>query len=299
LIVATKKIAAPGGALVVYDLAGKIVQSIPGLDRPNNVDVRRNVLGGLDVAITTERLRNAFRVYRIDPQSRTLTELPPSGGIRVFEGEQGEQAAPMGIALYRRPADGVLFAVVGRKEGPTQDYVWQYRLENDSAGNISATLVRKFGAYSGAGEIEAIVVDDSLGYVYYSDELAGIRKYHADPDHPDAANELAFFGRTGYQGDREGLAVVLTGEGSGYLISTDQIEGGSRYYLYRREGTSADPHDHSEVVAVIEGGADDTDGIEATTASLGPLFPHGIMVTMNSGPKNFLFFAWPPAFRRP
>lgn len=25
------------------------------------------------------------------------------GGLPVYEGEQGEQAAPMGIALYRRP----------------------------------------------------------------------------------------------------------------------------------------------------------------------------------------------------
>jgi 3-phytase len=296
LIVATNKVAAPGGALVVYDLAGKIVQTISGLDRPNNVDIRQGVLAGpepVDVAVVTERYRSMLRIYRIDPATRSLTELPPAGGIRVFEGEQGEHAAPMGIALYKRPADAALFAVVGRAEGPTQGYLWQYRLERNAAGNVVAAPVRKFGTFSGNGEIEALLVDDALGYVYGADELAGIRKYHADPDHPDAARELAVFGTTGYQSDREGLGIYSTGDGVGYLVSTDQIDGGSRYILYRREGAPGNPHDHSEVVAVIEGGADATDGIEVTSLALGPSFPHGLLVAMNSVPKNFLVFAWP------
>ena len=87
---------------------------------------------------------------------------------------------------------------------------------------MTATLVRRFGSFSrvGAepdeiGEIEAVVVDDALGYVYYSDERSAIRKYHADPDHPDAARELAVIG-DGYLGDREGLAIYQTGERPGF-----------------------------------------------------------------------------------
>src|SRR5262249_45552070 len=142
-----------------------------------------------------------------------------------------------------------------------------------------------FGTFSGKAEIEAITVDDERGYNYYADEGAGIRKYYADPEKGTA--ELALFGTTGYRGDREGLAIY-----GDYLISTDQIEGGSRYFLYFRNGTRANPHDHSRVAAIIEGGADATDGIEATSTPLGPAFPHGLLVTMNSGPKNFLYFAW-------
>lgn len=48
-----------------------------------------------------------------------------------------------------------------------------------------------------ANEIEAVAVDDALGYVYYADEGDGIHKWHADPDHPEANRELAVFGRTG------------------------------------------------------------------------------------------------------
>ena len=42
-----------------------------------------------------------------------------------------------------------------------------------------------------------VAVDDALGFVYYSDERFGIRKYRADPDAPDAATELASFGTDG------------------------------------------------------------------------------------------------------
>jgi len=34
------------------------------------------------------------------------------------------------------------------------------------------------------------------------------------------------------------------------------------------------------------------DGIEATSAPLSPAFQHGMLADMNSGPKNFLLFAW-------
>ncbi len=100
------------------------------------------------------------------------------------------------------------------------------------------------------------------------------------------------FGRTGYQGNREGLALYATAKGKGFLISTDQIQGNSRYILYRREGSGADPHDHSEVVAVLEGGADSTDGIEAVSRPLGRAFPRGLLAAMNSSGKNFLLFNW-------
>jgi 3-phytase len=157
----------------------------------------------------------------------------------------------------------------------------------------SLTFVRKFGKFSGTGEIEAVLADDALGYVYYSDEQAGIRKYHADPDASDASSEIAFFAQSGYKGDREGLALYATDERSGYIVSTDQISGASRYLLYRREGSAGNPHDHTSVVAILQGTADSTDGIEVVSRPLSREFSRGLLVAMNSGPKNFLFFNWP------
>jgi len=288
LIIATNKVELPNGALYVFDLDGKLVQRISDLDRPNNVDVEQGVrLGGqvVDIAVVTERHARALRLYAIDTRTRRLVEM---GSSKVFQGEEREFGEPMGIALYKRD-DGTTFAIVGRKSGPASGYVWQYRVDPGP----SLSLVRKFGQYSEASEIEAIAVDDALGYVYYADELAGIRKYHADPDQPDAAHELAFFGRAGYMGDREGLAVYSRAGGTGYIISTDQIRDQSRYVVYRREGAAGNPHDHTEVVAILEGSADATDGIEVTSHSLRPNLPEGFLIAMNASAKNFLIFKWP------
>jgi 3-phytase len=206
LLVATNKVAAAeGGALYVFGLDGKIRQKIPGLDRPNNVDVEYGLrLNGkvIDIAVVTERLQRRLRVYRI--ATNGLTEI---ARLPVFENEPGERAAPMGIALYKRRRDNAVFAIVGRKTGPADGYLWQYRLLDDGRGNLVARKARAFGRFSGVGEIEAIAVDDALGYVYYADEATGIRKYHADPEHKNAARELALFGTTGFSGDREGIGI--------------------------------------------------------------------------------------------
>lgn len=295
LIIGTDKTAAPAGALFVFGLDGKVRQRITGLDRPNNVDVEYGFRRGgrqVDIAVATERYRSRLRIYRIAPDGSHLTELSP-GGLLVFEGQVGEAAAPMGIALYKRPRDGAVFAIVGRKSGPREGYLWQYRLEVDGAGGVRITKVREFGRFSGQGEIEAIAVDDELGYVYYADEGDGIHKWHADPDHPDASRELAHFGRDGFRGDREGIAIYAQPGGKGYIICTDQLPGNSEYRVYRREGAPGRPHDHSEVVAVLRGGADSTDGIEVSSYRFGNRFPTGILVAMNSGGKNFLIFRFP------
>jgi 3-phytase len=294
LILGTNKTPAPSGALVVFGLDGRTRQTLDGIDRPNNVDVEYGLsLGGrsIDIAVLTERLKRRLRVFRINANEGTVADIVP-GGLPMFEGQAGENGAPMGIALYKRPRDGAIFAVVGRKEGPTSGYLWQYRLADDGAGRVKATKVREFGRFSGNGEIEAIAVDDELGHVYYSDEGDGIHKWHADPDHPRAATELAHFGKDGFKGDREGIAIYTLGKGTGYILCTDQLDGNSEYRIFRREGSPGNPHDHSEVVSVFRGGADSTDGLEATSAALGTRFPHGLVIAMNGAGRNFLVYDW-------
>ncbi len=293
LILGTNKAAAPRGALVAYGLDGRRRQVVVGLNRPNNVDVEYGwKLGGavVDIAVVTERFERCLRLYRIDRLTGALAEV--SGRLEVFAGEAGEAGAPMGIALFKRPRDGVIFAIVGRKTGPRNGYLWQYRIEDAGAGRARLVKVREFGRFSGGEEIEAIAVDDELGYVYYADEGDGIHKYHADPDHPDAVGELAHFGREGFLANREGIAIYARRGGAGYILCTDQIDGNSRYRIYRREGRQGNPHDHAEVLKVIAGGADATDGLEASSANLGARFPRGLLVAMNSGGKNFLVYRW-------
>jgi 3-phytase len=297
LILGTMKVASPAGAVVVFGMDGQIKQVISGIDRPNNIDVEYGFrLGGrtIDIAVATERLKRQLRVFRIDPADGRLSDI---GGIPILHDQQGESGAPMGIALYRRDRDDAIFAIVAPKEGPRDGYLWQYRLVDAGGGRIGATFVRRFGRFSATtvreeNEIEAVAVDDELGYVYYADEADGIHKWHADPDHPDAARELAHFGRTGFRGDREGIAIYALPGGTGYIVGTDQIDEDSEYHLYPREGTAENPHDHSREIAVLRGGADATDGIDISARALGPGLPHGLMIAMNSEARNFLIYRW-------
>jgi 3-phytase len=295
LILGTNKVPAPTGAIVVFGLDGRTRQTVAGLDRPNNVDVEYDLkVGGqsIDIAVATERLKSQLRIFRIAPDGSGITDVTSPGNTRVFAGRSGEDAAPMGIALYRRQRDGAIFALVAPKSGPHQDYLAQYRLEDDGQGRVKASLARYFGKFSGVGEIEAVAVDDTLGYLYYADEGNGIHKYHADPDHPDAARELAHFGREGFRGDREGIAIYERNDGSGYIVCTDQIATNSEYHVYRREGEPGNPHDHSKLLKVVRGFADTTDGLEVTSRALGSKFPMGLMVAMNNSGRNFLLYRW-------
>jgi 3-phytase len=272
------------GALYVYDLAGKIVQRVGGLKRPNNVDLAYGFMVGgkpTDLVVLTEREMQRLRVFSV-PDMKPLDR----GDLIVFDGDKNR--APMGVALYQRPRDGALFAIVGGKSGPTEGYLAQYRLEDDGRGMVKMKLVRQFGRYSGKKEIESIGVDPELGYVYYSDESFGVRKYAADPDAPDAGRELATFGTSGYASDHEGISIYKLDERTGYILVSDQQA--NQFRIYKREGEPGRPHEHT-LVKTVRVSTLESDGSEVTSVPLGPKFPHGLFVAMSEG-KVFHYYSW-------
>ncbi len=275
------------GALYVYDLEGHILhdKSVMNIKRPNNVDVEYGLnLAGkpVDIAVTTERVTHKLRIFRVP-------EMTPvdNGGIEVFKGETGpEERDLMGISLYKRPDDGAVFAIVGRKTGPSGSYLWQYLLHDDGTGNVAATLVRKFGEFSGNKEIEAIAVDDAPGYIYYSDEGVGVRKYYADPSRGNT--QLALFAQKGFTKDHEGISIYTKTDSTGYIIVSDQ--GADKFCIYPREGSNGNPHSHP-LLKVVKVKADDSDGSEVTSVPLGKLFPEGLFVAMSTD-RTFHYYSW-------
>ncbi|MCZ8012825.1 MAG: phytase [Gemmatimonas sp.] len=285
LVVGTDKGDSTGG-LYVFRLDGTIdsARTRRPLMRPNNVDIVDGFVMGRDtvsIAVTTERGKQALRVYR-------LPDMTPidGGGIPVFDGDVTR--APMGVAVHRRASDGAVFAIVGGKAGPTDGYLWQYRLVANATGVVQGTKVRAFGRYSGTKEIEAIAVDRTLGFVYYSDETVGVRQYRADPDAPGANEELALFGTAGFVSDHEGIGIYPTSDSTGYLLISDQQ--GQRLRVFRREGSAGAPYAH-QLLAVIPVSARETDGLEVTATPLGPRFPEGLLVMMSTD-RTFHFFDW-------
>lgn len=286
LILGTDKHA--DGALMVFGLDGKIRwdKSVRGLLRPNNVDVAYDVpLEGkkVDVAVTTERFAKRLRVYRL-PDMAAID----GGGIAVFEGEAARDC--MGIALYTRARDDALFAIVSRSDGgaPREGYLSQYRIADDGTGTLRGTKIRNFGTWSGKKEIEAVAVDNELGYVYYSDEQFGVRKYHADPDAPNAHRELAVFGTAGFADDHEGISIYKRPDGTGYVLVSNQAAGTFRVFL--REGAVGRPHEHA-LIASVRLSTKDSDGSDVTSATLSSQFPGGLFVAMSTD-RTFQLYAW-------
>ena len=70
-------------------------------------------------------------------------------------------------------------------------------------------------------------------------------------------------------------------------MSVDQLPRESIFHIYKREGEPGRPHDHSAVLLSFKGGADGTDGLDVSSAALGPQFPDGLLVAMNSASRNF------------
>lgn len=270
------------GALYVFGLDGKEIKekTFKGLKRPNNVDIAYNLKlnnSFIDIAVCTERNTNSIRVFNL-PEMKSID----NGGISVFEGDS--LRLPMGIALYTEK-NGKIYAIVSRKNGPEEGYLWQYRLTDMGNGIVGGKLVRKFGKFSGNKEIEAIAVDNELGYIYYSDEGVGIRKYYASPD--SSNTELALFASKEFKSDIEGISIYKKKNDKGYIIVSDQQA--NQFHIFPREGEKNNPNEHP-LLKTIQTATLESDGNDVTSVSL-PNFPNGIFVAM-SNPKVFQFYRW-------
>ncbi len=285
LIIGTDKGGDSGeGGLYVFGLDGKIdtAKSIKNLKRPNNVDVAYdlNIFGRrVDIAVFTERNTNRIRVF-------SMPDLKPidGDGISVFEDEP--LRAPMGIALYTNLSDTSIYAIVGRKSGPTSGYLYQYRLYADTTGVVRGQFMRKFGKFSGNKEIESIAVDNELGYIYCSDEGIGVRKYYAHPDSTD--QELALFATTDVKEDHEGLSIYKANDGTGYILLSDQQA--NRFLVFPREGTADNRHNHPMIKAILTS-TDESDGSEVSHVAFNAQFPNGLFVAMSTD-KTFQIYRW-------
>jgi 3-phytase len=285
LIIGTDKGGDTGkGGLYVFDMNGKLdtQRSVTSLQRPNNVDIAYNLdFKGkkTDIAVCTERNTNRIRVFSLPD----MTAID-GGGIPVFEDDT--LRAPMGIALYTDIKTKLIYAIVGRKTGPSEGYLYQYLLTTDSLGIVKGILQRKFGKFSGNKEIEAILVDSELGYVYCSDEGVGVRKYYA---HPDSSNvELSLFATEGIAEDHEGLSIYKANDGTGYILLSDQQA--NQFHVFPREGTKNNKHDHPRI-KIIKTSTNESDGSDITNVAINDQFKNGLFVAMSTD-GTFQLYKW-------
>jgi 3-phytase len=282
LIIGVDKGTYPEGGLFVWNLDGSLHQHL-NISHPNNVDVEYGLsLDGkpVDIAVVTMRDHWQIRIFAIDPLSRTLADVTTEKKTDIIK-------APYGLALYKRPADGVIFAFVTSEDNQLKNKLLQLRLEDDGRGRAIGTFERVLGQHKDV--VEGIVVDDELGYVYAAEEKAGIHKYYADPDMGDA--RLAFFATDdGISGNREGLALYKCSNGAGYLLVSTPKDRAIK--VYRREGEKDNPHEHRLLTTILDANSNYGDGLEATNRPASADFSQGLLVWLHQKSNQFGLYAW-------
>jgi 3-phytase len=263
------------GGLAVYELSGKQIQYLPD-GQMDNVDLRDGFkLDGQTVAIVTasNRKDNSIAIYKINPQSRTLENVAArkiKHGLTVY-----------GMCMYRSAKTGKIYYFGTSKSGEVEQ--WELF---ESNGKVDAKKARNFKLGS---VVEGCVADDELGHFYVAEEAVGIWKFGAEPETGSEHTQVAKVGDGHLFADVEGLAIAYGKDGAGYLIASSQ--GNHSYVVYRREGNNEFVKKFR--VGASEGvdGCEETDGIDVTTANLGPSFPHGVFVVQDGfndkGNQNF------------
>jgi 3-phytase len=242
----------------VYETSGARIGRVDPATRPSNVDVRSgfNLAGAVvDVVGVTG---DGMRFYAIDPETRLLTNVT-SPSVKP-------DIPVAGSCLYASPVSGKIYIFADTLAGQAE----QWELFDDG-GKIGVRSVR--GPWQIGSEAEGCVFDDANQALYVAEETVGIWSYGAEPDSPTTDRLLVDGVGAGHLApDVEGLTLVPRGDG-GYLLASSQ--GDDSFVVYRR----SEPWEFVKKFSVPAGQAADgcsgTDGIDASAANLGPLYPAG------------------------
>jgi 3-phytase len=244
-----------GGQVMVFkaDRQATFVRRFGNLKRPNGVAILRGAgIGPVtkDLVFVTDRDGNLVHIYSI-PDFEPLGTFGP------------DIAQPMGISVYRRPADGAIFAYVIPKRGEGEGKVVRFRITEEQ-GQWSGKRDLQFGREITVGQ-ETVMVDGARGRVLVADENArDIKVYSLDGEFRGS------FGRGIFQAQVEGIVIAVCGD-NGYIIASDQRS--------RTEFEFFDRDDFRHL-GTVRGAARVTDGIALDQTPL-PDFPRGLFAAQS------------------
>lgn len=274
------------GGLHVYNMQGKS-RFFAADGKMNNVDLRSGYrLAGRDIVLVTasDRTNKAVAIYSLDTASGSLTNI--ADGVQPTG-----LSDPYGQCMYRSKR-GRTYVFISDPEG----LVRQWELVPTRGGRVQAKQVRDLKFSS---QTEGCVVDDESGTLYVAEEDIGLWRVTAEPVKsavPTSVDKVA--NNLKLKDDMEGVGLYDLGGGRGYLIVSSQ--GNNSYAVYRREGDNAYLGSFSVIADPAKGidGISETDGLDVSSANLGPGFEHGAMIAQdgrNMLPvqnQNFKFVPW-------
>ena len=274
------------GGLGLYDMAGRELQYLP-VGNVNNVDLRAGFrLGGAEIVLVaaSNRTDQTIGLYRLDVEARRLVD--------VADGPQATgQGDPYGLCLYRSPRDGATYVFINDSNGEMR----QWRL-TEQGGRVRADVVRDFAF---ATQAEGCVADDVHGVIYVGEEDVGLWRLSAEPG---GGGEMTAVARVAdnpaLKDDIEGVAIYDLGDGDGYLVASSQ--GNDSYAVFERRAPNRYLGSFAVVANAAAGidGASETDGLDVSSADLGPGFEAGAIVVQDgrnvlpSQNQNFKYVPW-------
>ncbi|HRP09817.1 MAG TPA: phytase [Terricaulis sp.] len=281
LVIGTQK----KGGLYIYDLNGALVQEVPG-GQPNNVDLRDGFAwaeGASPIVAASDRSDNSIAIWRLDPATRQLDATPrariATGFVEVY-----------GFCLGRMGEDFVAIAT-DRDSGDLG--VWRIVAGADGALTGERIVTYSLGTIS-----EGCVVDDETGDYYIAQEDSAIWRAALSDATGEGRRTIDRIGEGELHADIEGLGLWLAPNGGGYLVAS--IQGKNRFAVYDRGGDNAF-RGVFRIGATADGaidGVQGTDGLDVTSAPLGPDFPQGLLVlhddpnTLPRDRENFKYVSW-------
>jgi myo-inositol-hexaphosphate 3-phosphohydrolase len=257
------------GGLEVYKIDGSPQQRLTtATSFWGNVDVRQRVAVGERTMDVVAAYNAGLRLYTVDLATLTLQSV--TDGTGVYPTDSGE-----GLCMYDSRLTGDVTAFVITRPGQARQFLLT---DNDADGLLEASLVREFAVGS---EAEGCVADDRAGFVYVAEEGVGLWRYGAEPT-AGTARVLVDSVQPGgnLAADVEGVTLVDTGGDGGYLlVSAQNTDDPTRSYFVRYDRqTNAFAGAFRIVNGTEADGCTRTDGVTATTTSLGAAYPNGVFV---------------------
>ncbi|MDJ0844634.1 MAG: phytase, partial [Crocosphaera sp.] len=290
------------GGLAVYDLDGQEIQKIaPDNIRYNNVDLVYgfNLDGeSIDIAVVSDRRNDTLAIFEIDPTTQQLTDLTSPNILETIFGVDDGEATAYGLATYTSPMTGKVYTFISQADG---NQIAQLELTSDEQGNITAEIVRTLsvpipdGGEVEDAQVEGMVVDRELGYLYVGQEEVGIWKFYAEPNSintgtiVDTVKDLN--PNSNLTADVEGLTIYYGENGKGYLLASSQ--GDSSFAVYDRQGSNT--YLGNFVIGENNGidGVEESDGADIINVALGDKFPHGLLVVHDGSNEDATVFQDP------
>ncbi len=251
------------GGLGVFDMQGKLLQFRQD-GMIGNVDLRTDFpFGGKQIVLVgaNNRTNNSIQFWQLDPVARQLSA--PIGETATTISEN------YGFCLYHSATSGKFYAFVTQFTSPST--LEQYEL-GENAGKVTATKVRAFDV----GSItEGCVADDELGRLYVAQEDVALWRYGAEPTAGSTRTAVGTVGDGNLAADLEGLSLAKGPGTTGYLVIS--VQGESRFVTYDRE-TNAHLNGFSVGASGSIDAVSECDGLDISTANLGPGFTKGALV---------------------